>query len=126
MYVQCVAADQCVSSSVPPVLSAHCEYWASGYSVVVVWNKPEGVWTAVEVNVTGNTHRVDKSGQQNLTIAGFQPAKTYEVSLASLSGSLRSSEPYVFKCSTDPRGEWTKLRHQSECCVKIMSLFQHF
>lgn len=88
--------------SVPPGLRAHCEYWAAGYSIRVVWNKPDGVWTDVEVNVTGQTHNTTLD---YIVINGFLPAKTYEVSLASLSGTLRSSVPFVFKCSTDPRSE---------------------
>ncbi|XP_044034999.1 receptor-type tyrosine-protein phosphatase H-like isoform X2 [Siniperca chuatsi] len=88
---------------IPPDLRAHCEYWAAGYSVFIVWNKPDGVWTSVEVNVTGKTHKV-KNGEQHLKISGFLPAKTYEVSLASLSGIVRSYKPFVFSCPTDPRG----------------------
>ncbi len=90
--------------SVPPYLSAHCEYLAAGYSVFIVWNKPDGVWTTVEVEVSGEIHKVDQ-GQQNISISGFLPARTYQVSLVSLSGTVRSSEPFVFSCATDPRGE---------------------
>ncbi|TDG98222.1 hypothetical protein EPR50_G00214830 [Perca flavescens] len=88
----------------PPYLSAHCEYWAAGYSVSVVWNKPDGVWTSVEVNVTGKPHKVLENGEQRLIISGFLPARTYEVSLVLLSGTVRSSDPFVFSCLTDPRG----------------------
>ncbi|XP_038592525.1 receptor-type tyrosine-protein phosphatase H-like isoform X3 [Micropterus salmoides] len=88
---------------IPPDLSAHCEYWAAGYSVFIVWNKPAGVWTSVEVNVTGKTHKVE-NGEQHIKISGFLPARTYEVSLASLSGTVRSYKPIVFSCPTDPRG----------------------
>ncbi|XP_069011805.1 receptor-type tyrosine-protein phosphatase H-like [Embiotoca jacksoni] len=87
----------------PPVLSAHCEYWASGYSVFIAWNKPNGVWTTVEVNVNGKNSTVHANNTR-IIIPGFQPAKTYTVSVASLSGSIRSSEPFVFSCATDPRG----------------------
>ncbi|XP_055360427.1 receptor-type tyrosine-protein phosphatase H-like isoform X2 [Betta splendens] len=85
----------------PPGLRAHCEYWASGYSIRVEWNKPDGVWTEVELNVTGQTHSTTAGF---IVIPGFSPAKTYEVSVAALSGTLRSSVPFVFQCSTDPRG----------------------
>ncbi|XP_033467887.2 receptor-type tyrosine-protein phosphatase H-like isoform X1 [Epinephelus lanceolatus] len=88
----------------PPMLSAHCKYWAAGYSILIVWNEPEGVWTDVEVNVMGDSHIVADNGQRQLTIPGFLPARTYEVSLTSLSGLERSYEPFVFQCSTDPRG----------------------
>ncbi|XP_040923285.1 receptor-type tyrosine-protein phosphatase H-like isoform X6 [Toxotes jaculatrix] len=87
----------------PPSLRAHCEYSEAGYSIMIAWNKPEGVWTEVEVNVTGQTHFANE-GEQYIKISGFQPAKTYEVSVDSLSGTVRSYEPFVFLCSTDPRG----------------------
>lgn len=90
---------------VPPVLSARCEYSAAGYSVKIVWNKPPGVWTAVEVNASGRTHKTSVQEEQYITVSGFQPAKTYQVSLAALSGTVRSLEPSVFPCSTDPRGK---------------------
>ncbi|XP_049916556.1 receptor-type tyrosine-protein phosphatase H-like isoform X4 [Epinephelus moara] len=87
----------------PPMLSAHCKYWAAGYSILIVWNEPEGVWTDVDVNVMGDSHIVADNGQRQLTIHGVQPARTYKVSLTSLSGPERSYE-FVFQCSTDPRG----------------------
>ncbi|XP_056885193.1 receptor-type tyrosine-protein phosphatase H-like isoform X4 [Takifugu flavidus] len=86
---------------IPPVLSGHCEHWGGGYSVQIVWNKPPGVWTAVEVNVSGRTLR---TGEQYVTVSGFQPATAYQVSLAALSGAVRRPEPFVFLCHTDPRG----------------------
>ncbi|KAK1881820.1 Receptor-type tyrosine-protein phosphatase H [Dissostichus eleginoides] len=78
---------------VPPYLSARCEYSAAGYSMSIIWNKPEGVWTSVEVNVTGKTPKKLENGEQK-----------YEVSIASVSGDVRSYEPLVFSCLTDPRG----------------------
>lgn len=110
LYLHCVAtlifiiikAFLHLFCSVPPDLRAHCEYWAAGYSIRVVWNKSDGVLTEVEVNVTGKTH---STSAQYIVIDGFLPAKTYEVSLASLSGTVRSPVPFVLKCSTDPRGE---------------------
>lgn len=71
----------------------------------MTWKETEGVWTSVEVNVKGETHKELNDGKQHIIITGFQPARTYEVSLTSLSGNERRSEPYVFSCSTDPRGE---------------------
>ncbi|XP_034716486.1 receptor-type tyrosine-protein phosphatase H-like isoform X2 [Etheostoma cragini] len=88
----------------PPYVRGHCEYWAAGYSVSVVWNEPEGVWTSVEVSVSGETHTVNRNVERQLIISGFLPARTYEVSLASLSGTVRSLDPFVFLCLTDPRG----------------------
>ncbi|XP_025765352.1 receptor-type tyrosine-protein phosphatase H isoform X2 [Oreochromis niloticus] len=87
----------------PPNLNAHCEYWATGYSVLIKWTDPEGEWTNAEVNVTGKTHTV-ASPETKIIIKGFQPAKKYKVSVTSLSGLRRSSEPHVFYCQTDPRG----------------------
>eukprot|EP00066_Takifugu_rubripes_P012307 XP_011601573.1 PREDICTED: receptor-type tyrosine-protein phosphatase H isoform X1 [Takifugu rubripes] len=89
---------------IPPVLSGHCEHWGGGYSVQIVWNKPPGVWTAVEVNVSGRTLWTGEQGEQHVTVSGFQPATAYQVSLAALSGAVRRPEPFVFLCHTDPRG----------------------
>lgn len=90
---------------VPPLLSAHCEHWGGGYSVQIVWNKPPGMWTAVEVNVSGRTLRTGEQEEQQITVSGFQPATAYQVSLAALSGAVRRPEPFVFLCHTDPRGK---------------------
>ncbi|XP_037135029.1 receptor-type tyrosine-protein phosphatase H [Syngnathus acus] len=99
-FLQC----QLKLTTVPPDLTAQCEYRKSGYSVFIVWDKPDGLWTAVEVNVSGQTHRVQGMKERHIEIGGFQPARTYAVSLASLSGSARKSKAYVFQCPTDPRG----------------------
>ncbi|XP_060950407.1 receptor-type tyrosine-protein phosphatase H-like [Limanda limanda] len=90
----------------PPSLSGHCEYSEAGYSILVVWDKPDGVWTEVEVKVSGQTHKVPQNGEQQTKIPGFSPAREYVVSLDSVSGNpaVRSYEPFVFLCSTDPRG----------------------
>ncbi|XP_067345489.1 receptor-type tyrosine-protein phosphatase H-like isoform X12 [Channa argus] len=85
----------------PPSLRAHCEYEASGYSIKIILDETDGVWTAVEINVIGKTLVYNKN--QNYKISGFQPAKNYEVSLTSLSGNVSSSTAFVFECSTDPR-----------------------
>lgn len=55
--------------------------------------------------MTGQTHLVPEDGKQHVEISGFHPARTYAVSLSSLSGTERSYEPFVFLCSTDPRGK---------------------
>ncbi|KAM6963463.1 receptor-type tyrosine-protein phosphatase H-like [Tautogolabrus adspersus] len=89
---------------IPPDLRAHCEYSAAGYSVFISWNRPAGLWTAVEVNVAEKTHIVNNMVEKDVQISGFKPAKTYKVSVAALSGKLRSSTPFVFSCQTDPRG----------------------
>ncbi|XP_039879458.1 tenascin-X-like [Simochromis diagramma] len=95
----------------PPNLNAHCEYWAAGYSVLIKWTVPEGEWTNAEVNVAGKTHTV-ASPETEIIIDGFQPANKYKVSVTSLSG-VRSSEPHVFYCQTDPRGSF------------VLRLFRH-
>ncbi|XP_042363480.1 receptor-type tyrosine-protein phosphatase H-like isoform X2 [Plectropomus leopardus] len=89
---------------IPPLLSGHCEYWAAGYSLYIVWDNPKGVWTSVEVNVMGQSHTQLANGEQYLILSGFQPARKYEVSITSISGTVRSYKPYVFQCLTDPRG----------------------
>ncbi|TNN80604.1 Receptor-type tyrosine-protein phosphatase eta [Liparis tanakae] len=88
----------------PPSLRARCEYWDAGYSVFIAWDQPAGVWTSVEVNVTGQSYQVPEYEERHFIIPGFQPANSYEVSLSSLSGTRRSFEPFVFSCLTDPRG----------------------
>lgn len=88
----------------PSNIVARCKYWAAGYSIFVVWDKPYGVWTAVEVSVRGQNYTIEEDDEQSLNVSGFLPARTYEVSVASLSGPWRKSEPYVFSCLTDPRG----------------------
>ncbi|XP_051273468.1 receptor-type tyrosine-protein phosphatase H isoform X3 [Dicentrarchus labrax] len=91
---------------IPPDLSAHCKYWAAGYSVLVAWNEAHGLWTEVEVTVIGRSVRylIDADSERQMTIDGFQPARTYTLSIASLSGPERRSQPFVFSCPTDPRG----------------------
>ncbi|KAG7239064.1 hypothetical protein INR49_030224, partial [Caranx melampygus] len=95
------------AATVPADVDATCKYSNGGYAINVVWEKLEGVWTEVEVNVTRKTHRVFPNGTEQIKISGFQPAKTYEVSVGSLredSGTVRRSPPYVFECYTDPTG----------------------
>ncbi|XP_019126620.2 receptor-type tyrosine-protein phosphatase H isoform X2 [Larimichthys crocea] len=98
----CVPSCSSQVTTIPPNLNGHCENWASGYSIYIEWNNPDGVWTAVEVNVAEKTFKKERV-EQHIIIPGFQPAKKYKVSLASVSGSLRS-EPVVFWCLTDARG----------------------
>lgn len=105
--------------TVPSYLTAHCEHVDAGYSVYVVWSEPRGVWTSVEVNVSGHTRSVLPNEKQEVKISGFQPARNYEVSLHSKSGQRSSGEPFVFSCLTDPRGE--RKRH----CYSI-ELFRPF
>lgn len=64
-----------------------------------------GVSTAVEVKVTDKSLLLHEDDEQHVIIPGFQPAKTYQVTLTSLSGNIRSY-PSGFPCYTDPRGEF--------------------
>ncbi|XP_030256612.1 receptor-type tyrosine-protein phosphatase H-like isoform X3 [Sparus aurata] len=102
--------NQCEHSQtiIPLRLHARCENWDAGYSVRIVWDEPQSVWTAVEVNVMGKSHKKVNNGENYTILSGSLPAKHYEVSLTSLSGtgkgSEQRSEPYVFSCATDPRG----------------------
>lgn len=93
---------------VPADVHATCKYSNGGYSIDVVWKKLEGVWTEVEVKVNGQNHTLSANEGEQIKIPGFQPAKTYEVSISSVvnvSGTVRRSPPYVFDCYTDPRGK---------------------
>ncbi|XP_062298054.1 receptor-type tyrosine-protein phosphatase H-like [Scomber scombrus] len=87
----------------PADVKARCENVAAGYSILIVFDKPKGLWTEVEVNVTGKTKKYDNETQK-ITIPGFLPAKSYEVSIALLSENVMSCTPYVFQCQTDPSG----------------------
>lgn len=63
----------------------------------------------------GGMHKINENGGEQIEIPGFQPAKTYEVSVRSRrngSDAVRQSSPYVFECYTDPRGK-LKLTYHS-------------
>ncbi|KAM3591984.1 uncharacterized protein V6R79_010785 [Siganus canaliculatus] len=103
-YEHSTCTPQCsVSQTILPadVENAQCHYWANGYSVRIVWDEPKGVFTEVEVNVAGQTHN---TSENHIIIPGFQPARTYSVSVVSLSGTKRSQTPVALLCKTDPRG----------------------
>ncbi|KAM9336637.1 receptor-type tyrosine-protein phosphatase H-like [Symphorus nematophorus] len=65
--------------------------------------KPDGIWTQAQVTVNGETYNVSTDEKGHKEIPGFLPARTYEVSLVSVSGTKRN-EPHVFPCATDPSG----------------------
>ncbi|XP_041671513.1 receptor-type tyrosine-protein phosphatase H-like [Cheilinus undulatus] len=96
--------DQCKHNQTinPLPLDAQCKYVASGYSIHIAWDTPAGIWTAVEVITPKSTQIVDAK-ERHVEIAGFQPAKTYKVSLVTISEN-KKSQPFVFSCATDPRG----------------------
>ncbi|KAM9560540.1 receptor-type tyrosine-protein phosphatase H-like isoform 1-T1 [Salvelinus alpinus] len=94
-----------VETVVPPALiRPRCDYLSSGYAFSLAWDVPEGIWTSVEVNVTGKSpQRVEGEWVMKADIDGVQPAQAYQVSLASISGH-RMSKAVSFSCNTDPRG----------------------
>ncbi|XP_013863727.1 receptor-type tyrosine-protein phosphatase H isoform X2 [Austrofundulus limnaeus] len=98
--------QQCVNNPkvtiIPPLLSGHCEYLDSGYSALIRWIETAGVWTHVMVNIS-NQFKIIHGGELDVVINELQPAKTYKVSLVSVSGD-RHSYPFFFNCKTDDRG----------------------
>lgn len=92
----------------PSNIKASCPYFNKGYSILVVWEKPVGVWTHVEILVNGKNYTESQSDKQSLTISGVKPATTHDVSVTVLSkppaAPSTSSETFRFKCKTDPRG----------------------
>ncbi|XP_029954402.1 receptor-type tyrosine-protein phosphatase H-like isoform X2 [Salarias fasciatus] len=101
-YEELLQCDHSLTVS-PSDPVGRCEYEASGYSIGVVWDEPLGVCTQAEVNVSGKKEVFD-CGERYGVIGGFQPARTYQVSLVLLSGDVRSQKIFVFDCHTDPRG----------------------
>uniref|UniRef100_A0A4W5RID3 protein-tyrosine-phosphatase n=1 Tax=Hucho hucho TaxID=62062 RepID=A0A4W5RID3_9TELE len=88
----------------PDPISPKCDYLSSGYAFSLAWDVPWGIWTSVEVNVTGKSpQRVEGERVMKVDIDGVQPAQTYQVSLASIS-RFRMSKAVSFSCNTDPRG----------------------
>ncbi|XP_059180532.1 receptor-type tyrosine-protein phosphatase H-like [Centropristis striata] len=101
--------SQCIHdlTIMPPALTAKCEYSGAGYAVFIVWKEREpGMWTSVELNVSDQSTEIkgDQTEKRHETIIGFLPARTYQVSLVAVSGTVKNSEPFVFSCLTDPRG----------------------
>ncbi|KAG7274471.1 hypothetical protein CRUP_001436 [Coryphaenoides rupestris] len=87
----------------PQDIRVQCEYESSD-AILLRWEPPEGVWTGVEVTMTGRDPvMVGEGGAFQTVLYGFQPAKTYRVSTCLLSGDMRSTV-HVLYCSTDPRG----------------------
>ncbi|KAG7492102.1 hypothetical protein MATL_G00011070 [Megalops atlanticus] len=88
---------------VPPLVTGlQCGYASGGYSLSLSWAAPQGVWTQVEIHVSGQSHNV--TGTQTHTIIdGLQPAHTYHLTVNSVSGNQRSG-PVEKSCLTDPKG----------------------
>lgn len=126
MFIFCL----CVYVPVPSNIGAHCPYFSNGYGIQVVWERPYGVWTSVEVTVGGQNHTIHRDAEQSLNINGFQPATTHQVSVtvlsASPSGPPSRSEVFVFSCLTDPRGECRNMSPSLNCnprpvCCRLRS-----
>ncbi|XP_043959329.1 receptor-type tyrosine-protein phosphatase H-like isoform X8 [Gambusia affinis] len=91
---------------IPPSLAPLCSYWGSGYSALIKWDKPDGVWTTAELNINRKNFTLTPN-ENRLTVDGLQPAKTYKVSVISkleTKSDPLTSEPSIFFCSTDNRG----------------------
>ncbi|KAG5277501.1 hypothetical protein AALO_G00118350 [Alosa alosa] len=83
------------------VADLNCE--PGDFSLSLNWEEPFGVWTVVEVNVTGRiSQRVTGT---EVMVAGLQPAQTYIISVTSLSGSMRSSPRWI-SCQTNSTVIW--------------------
>uniref|UniRef100_A0A3B3U521 protein-tyrosine-phosphatase n=1 Tax=Poecilia latipinna TaxID=48699 RepID=A0A3B3U521_9TELE len=94
------------AATVPPSIFAHCSYWGSGYSALIKWDQPVGVWTTGELTINGKTVTLNPDENQ-LIVDGLQPAKTYKVSVNSkleTEADPLKSELFTFFCSTDNRG----------------------
>ncbi|KAJ7984561.1 hypothetical protein DPEC_G00356070 [Dallia pectoralis] len=88
----------------PDLKDPVCYYKLGGYAFGLSWDASEGLWTGVEVNVTGQSPQLVNGSQVMVTVInGVQPAQTYQVTLASISGH-RLSNAVSFSCQTDPRG----------------------
>ncbi|KAM9716832.1 receptor-type tyrosine-protein phosphatase H-like isoform 2-T2 [Menidia menidia] len=87
----------------PSNLKGYCKYWGSGYAARIIWDPPNGVWTTVQVNVSGKTFDINGK-EDHFILHELKPAKRYKVSLGLLSGTERSAEPFEFSCLTDDRG----------------------
>ncbi|XP_041938242.1 receptor-type tyrosine-protein phosphatase H isoform X1 [Alosa sapidissima] len=74
------------------------------YSLSLKWGEPDGVWTAVEVNVSGKSSNV--SGTLELIVAGLQPANTYSISITTLSGATRGLTQLFSSCQTQSTVIW--------------------
>ncbi|XP_076154884.1 receptor-type tyrosine-protein phosphatase H-like [Alosa pseudoharengus] len=89
--------------TVPPLVqNLICD--SRDYSLSLKWGEPDGVWTAVEVNVSGKSSNV--SGTLELIVAGLQPAKTYSISITTLSGATRGLTQLFSSCQTQSTVIW--------------------
>ncbi|XP_053467239.1 receptor-type tyrosine-protein phosphatase H [Ictalurus furcatus] len=82
------------------VTGLHCRYSSGGYGLTLVWDRPNGGRTAVQVNMSSKTF--SHTGER-LYIDGLLPAQWYTLTVSALSGPMQSV-PVSITCQTDPRG----------------------
>ncbi|KAJ8399939.1 hypothetical protein AAFF_G00406690 [Aldrovandia affinis] len=87
----------------PQVTGLHCDYVARGYGFSLSWEPPQGVWTQVEVKISGRNPHNATGTEMGTVILGVKPAQTYHMTVTSVSGTMRSAS-VTFQCETDPRG----------------------
>lgn len=79
-----------------PVKNLKCS-GKGDFAIGLKWEEPDGVWTGLEVSVSRKgSHSVT---QTELKVDGLQPAQTYQISVTSISGVMRSS-PVELDCTT--------------------------
>lgn len=83
------------------VTGLHCRYSSGGYGLTLVWDRPNGGRTAVQVNMSSKTF--SHTGER-LYIDGLLPAQWYTLTVSALSGPMQSV-PVSITCQTDPRGK---------------------
>ncbi|XP_061088124.1 receptor-type tyrosine-protein phosphatase H-like [Conger conger] len=101
-----VSLKQCehTLTLVPPqVTGLHCGYMSGGYAFSLSWNPPQGVWTQVEVEISGQSPRNVTGTKTDIVIKHVKPAQTYHITATSVSETMKS-ETATFECQTDPRG----------------------
>ncbi|XP_064178165.1 receptor-type tyrosine-protein phosphatase H-like isoform X3 [Anguilla rostrata] len=101
-----VSLKQCghTLTIVPPqVTGLHCGYESGGYAFSLSWEPPQGVWTQVQVEISGRSPHNVTGTQLDTVIKDVKPAQTYYMTVTSVSGTMKS-KPVSFECTTDPRG----------------------
>ncbi|XP_041093513.1 receptor-type tyrosine-protein phosphatase H-like [Polyodon spathula] len=89
------------------VSSLQCSAVSGGYSLLLNWGIPAGLWTAIEVDVfNGDKKKIAKCGlvQCETRIDGLSPAQYYTVSVTTVSGEKRSFRAVSIRCQTDTTG----------------------
>ncbi|XP_062311344.1 receptor-type tyrosine-protein phosphatase H-like [Osmerus eperlanus] len=86
----------------PQVTGLHCGYMSGGYAFSLSWNPPQGVWTQVEVEISGQSPRNVTGTKTDIVIKHVKPAQTYHITATSVSETMKS-ETATFECQTDPR-----------------------